>query len=321
MSEALSVRPATNNGGLNQPFVSVIMNCYNSSEYLREAIDSVLAQTYTNWEIIFWDNQSTDESAKIFKSYRDPRLNYILAPEHTTLGQARNLAMKEAHGELIAFLDCDDLWMPRKLEKQICLFDNPAVGLIICDTIFFNEVGAIKQLYKRMKPPKGLVFRELLGSYFVSLETAVIRRSALDGMDHWFDSRFEVIEEYDFFVRLGRTWEVDFVDEVLAKWRVHSKSWTWTRPELFPRETQLFLEKLRQFHPNIEIDCSQEVHLVERKIATAEAILLWRSGQGWKARQRVYPYRNDGIRLRILTIWMWLPYFTFDYANKMRNGL
>ncbi|HEY9070161.1 MAG TPA: glycosyltransferase family 2 protein [Candidatus Ozemobacteraceae bacterium] len=107
-----------------QPLVSVIMNCYNSSAFLREAIDSVLAQTYRNWEIVFWDNQSTDESAAIVRSVRDPRVRYLYAPRHTRLGEARNLAVREARGEWIAFLDCDDLWTPDKLERQMALVDE-----------------------------------------------------------------------------------------------------------------------------------------------------------------------------------------------------
>ena len=104
------------------PMVSVIMNCYNSDEYLKEAIDSVLAQSYKNWGIVFWDNQSTDDSAKIFNSYDDERLRYFLAPEFTKLGQARNLAISQALGDWLGFLDCDDVWVKTKLEKQVQLF-------------------------------------------------------------------------------------------------------------------------------------------------------------------------------------------------------
>jgi len=115
-----------------QPLVSVIMNCYNSAQYLHEAIESVLAQTYSHWEIIFWDNQSTDESVSIFKSYSDKRLHYFLAPEHTKLGKARNLAVKQARGEWIGFLDCDDVWLPEKLEKQITIIleEDTELGLV-----------------------------------------------------------------------------------------------------------------------------------------------------------------------------------------------
>nr|MCH9813328.1 glycosyltransferase [Campylobacterota bacterium] len=77
---------------VNQPLVSVVINCYNSDTYLKEAIESVFNQTYQNWEIIFWDNQSTDRSAEIIKSYNDNRIKYFYAPVHTPLGEARNLA-------------------------------------------------------------------------------------------------------------------------------------------------------------------------------------------------------------------------------------
>ena len=90
---------------MHEPLVSILMNCFNGEKYLKQAIDSVLAQTYRNWEIIFWDNQSTDGSAEIFTSYRDSRLKYFYAPEHTRLYEARNCALEKAEGELIAFLD------------------------------------------------------------------------------------------------------------------------------------------------------------------------------------------------------------------------
>ena len=104
--------------------VSVIINCYNGEEFLSLAIDSVLAQTYENWELIFWDNQSTDSSKAIFESYNDRRLKYFFAPEHTDLGGARANAFKYLCGDFIAILDADDMWLPTKLEKQIKLFKS-----------------------------------------------------------------------------------------------------------------------------------------------------------------------------------------------------
>lgn len=112
------------------PLVSVIINCYNGERYLREAIDSVIAQTYTNWEIIFWDNQSTDSSAEIVGSYTDDRIRYFYAPKHTPLGEARNLAVERSRGEYINFLDADDVWMPEKLAKQIVLIKPGIVEVV-----------------------------------------------------------------------------------------------------------------------------------------------------------------------------------------------
>ena len=91
------------------PSVSVIMNCFNGEKYLRQAIDSVLAQTFNDWEIVFWDNQSTDASAHIVKSYEDPRLRYFHAPKHTWLYEARNYAMAEARGEFLGLPGCGRL--------------------------------------------------------------------------------------------------------------------------------------------------------------------------------------------------------------------
>ena len=106
------------------PLVNVIMNCYNSEQYLDEAIQSVLDQEYRNWEIIFWDNASTDNSSKIVKKYNDKRIRYFKGIKNVVVSQARNLALNECNAEFVAFLDCDDVWLPDKLSKQMPLFKN-----------------------------------------------------------------------------------------------------------------------------------------------------------------------------------------------------
>jgi len=94
--------------GATEPLVSILMNCYNGEKFLREAIESVLAQTYNNWELIFWDNQSTDQSAEIFNSFGDKRLKYFYASKHTKLYEARNYAFEKAslvsRGVILNFL-------------------------------------------------------------------------------------------------------------------------------------------------------------------------------------------------------------------------
>ena len=142
--------------------VSIIMNCFNGEKYLEKSLNSIVSQKYKNWELIFWDNQSTDNSKKIFQSFSNSNFKYFLSKKHTTLYEARNLACKKAQGEYIAFLDCDDLWMPSKLLQQIPEFNQKDIGIVISDTIFFNEKGQQKQLYKKRKPFEGHVFKELL---------------------------------------------------------------------------------------------------------------------------------------------------------------
>ena len=96
----------------------MIMNCHNGETFLKEAIRSVLKQKYKKWELIFWDNNSIDASAKIFKNFKDKRLKYYFRKKKVSLYESRNSAIKKAKGEFIGFLDADDLWCSYKLFLQ-----------------------------------------------------------------------------------------------------------------------------------------------------------------------------------------------------------
>ncbi len=307
-----------------ESLVSIIMNCHNSDLYLTQAIQSVLSQTYQNWELIFWDNLSTDDSANIFNSFNDSRLKYFLSPTFVKLGEARNQAIRKATGEFIAFLDCDDLWMPTKLEKQIPLFDNLEVGIVICDSQFFNKNGDIKRgcSFQRTPPSRGNVFADLIKAYFISLETAVIRASCLKTLDGWFDERFEVIEEYDLFIRLSYHFSLDYVDEVLAKWRIHSNSLTWSLPELFPREKRLFMEKIRDLFPNALDQYNKEFEILNSQIVLQEAFTLWRAKRGSSARKLLFPIIFQSPKaLFAYMLSVFLPYNLIDRLNRIRHGV
>lgn len=207
-----------------QPFVSVIMNCYNGAKYLRAAMESVLAQSYTHWEIVFWDNQSTDDSAAIVQSYSDPRIKYFYAPKHTLLYEARNFAVQKASGELIAFLDVDDIWLPAKLEQQTALFADPEVGFA-CGNYWVENERKGKRWRAHKRPlPAGRVLDELLKFYFVGLVTLVVRRAALDSLAYPFDPRYHIIGDLDLVIRLSMTWKAGSVQEPVAIYRMHANN-------------------------------------------------------------------------------------------------
>ena len=209
---------------IKEPLVSIIINCYNGEKYLKEAIDSVLDQTYHNWEIIFWDNQSTDKSAKIFNTYKDKRLKYYYSQKHTLLYEARNLALKKSKGEFIAFLDVDDWWHSDKLKKQIPLFTDKNVGLV------FGNFWQIKNRYKKVKQmyrktlPRGWVLNSLLNEYVIGLLTIVVRKKALDTLSYPFDSRYHVCGDFDLSIRLSVKWKFDRIQEPIAFYRLHGNN-------------------------------------------------------------------------------------------------
>lgn len=207
----------------DRPLVSVVMNCYNGAQYLRSAIDSVLAQTYENWEVVFWDNHSVDQSATIFKSYKDARLHYYYAERHTALAEARNCALARCQGSLVAFLDVDDWWVPKKLEVQVPLFGDDDVGMSCGNFILVNErPGARRSLspiYRSL--PAGHVLDDLFNDPFVHFSTFMAKSQAIEDLPYAFDPRFEIIEDFDLLVRLSVRWRMASVQQPIAYYRWH----------------------------------------------------------------------------------------------------
>jgi glycosyltransferase involved in cell wall biosynthesis len=218
------------------PMVSIIMNCYNGEKYLRQSIESVLCQTYQNWEIIFWDNHSTDKSCEIFQSYFDRRLNYYYNGTHVHLSEARNQAVLKSKGELIAFLDVDDYWLPNKLKYQVPSFTDPQVGMSCANYYFLNERTHKKHKIKKIaftKPlASGYVLNELLSDYYVHFSSFIVRREALAGFECLFDRRFSVIHDFDLVIRLSLYWKLDSLQQPMSFYRWHDKNYgfiSWLR--------------------------------------------------------------------------------------------
>lgn len=305
------------------PVVSVIMNCRNSAAYLREAINSVFDQTFSSWEIIFWDNGSTDGSPKIAQSFTDARMRYFKAEEPTPLGEARNLAIAKARGRYIAFLDCDDLWAPTKLEKQVALLDKkPDVGLVCTDTMIFSgrkfapgSWGTIRRMFTVAAPHRGMVFRELMTAGWIAMSSAVIRRTALDSLEEWFDPAFNVAEEADLFYRIAHDWELDYIQETLTGWRVHDGNNTFARISEFGDETRRILQKHERLYPRYATEYPDIVALLSRRAAFQSAVGLWRDGNGAQARREIAGYPQT---LKFQAFWLvsWLPGSLFNVAAR-----
>ena len=183
---------------LNQELVSVVINCHNGEDYLRLAIDSVYGQIYQNWEIVLWDNASTDESAQIANSY-DSKLKYYYNEELISLGNARNRAISKCIGEYIAFLDCDDKWTPSKLESQVYAFKDNKVGLVYT----LAENHNTKAAYNEKVTSIGI--QDLINNYDISMSSAMLRKRHLLEVGGVFDILLNQAEEYDLFMRKRKT--------------------------------------------------------------------------------------------------------------------
>lgn len=189
------------------------------------AVRSIIAQTYTNWELIFWDNQSTDLSFEIIHSFNDNRIKYFYASDHTVLYEARNLAIEKSVGELIAFLDVDDLWSPEKLQVQISHFSNSSIGFV-CSNYWISreeQYCYIKAYMAHKFLPKLCNTDQLLKSYFVGLLTLIVRRSLFLKVKG-FDPRFNLIGDFDFVLRCSLRASFCFIVSPLATYRIHKSN-------------------------------------------------------------------------------------------------
>ena len=266
------------------PKVSIIMNCLNGEQYLKQAMDSVFKQTYDDWEVIFFDNASTDNSAAIAKSYGE-RVRYFKSQTTYPLGKARNLAINETKGEFIAFLDCDDIWLPQKLEKQVALLKKDSeVALVFSDMMIFDGSKDIYQYLGGHKAQRGNIFRELLVNYFIGIVSVVIRKSAVHDIG-WFDERFENIEDMDLFLRIAYLFKLDYVDEPLVKWRLHEKSQTFKKYGLFADEWDLLLEKLIGLYPGFKENYAKEIRGYASKTTQLRVLGEWLNHRPINARK------------------------------------
>ncbi len=206
--------------------VSIIMNVRNGAAFLRDALNSVMAQTFQDWELLVWDDCSTDDSAKIVAEYRDPRIRYYLSPDDTPLGKARNAAIQKASGEWLAFLDQDDIWLPRKLEQQMALAGD-GVGIIYGRSVMFDARGNRRDYDYRHEfcpLPEGDIFTQLFrDACFIAMSSAVLRRSAVDEAGGIPDN-IQLVPDYYLYIVLARRYSAKAVQQVVCRYRVHPGS-------------------------------------------------------------------------------------------------
>ena len=195
-----------------KPQVSVIIPTYNRGWIIKEAIDSVLAQDYTEFELIVVDDGSTDHTSDVLDSYRN--VIKVIPQKNKGVSAARNLGIAEASGKFIAFLDSDDLWLSQKLTLQIEFF-NQTPDALICQT---EEVwirnGLRVNPKKRHKKPSGMIFKPSLELCLVSPSAVMIQRSLLDRVGG-FDETLPACEDYDLWLRIGCRFPVHLIDAPL----------------------------------------------------------------------------------------------------------
>lgn len=203
------------------PLVSIVMPTYNRAALIVEAIASVIAQTYRNWELLIADDGSTDDTADRVRGFQDSRIVLLMQPRIGSAAAMRNRALAHAKGSLVAFLDSDDLWKPSKLQMQVRqLQARPEIGLLYSRAEVFNAGGVIEVMPRDSAAPQGQVFWRLSLGNFVPSSTVIVRASVLreTGLQC---ERAGISEDYEHWLRVARRFEFGFAPEVTAAYRKH----------------------------------------------------------------------------------------------------
>ncbi len=198
------------------PSVSIIIPTHNRADLLKRAIQSVLAQTYRNFELIVVSDGSTDNTDEIVASFDDPRLVFLKHAQPRGASAARNTGIQASRGDYIAFLDDDDEWLPEKLEKQVQYIRNlpECVGMVYCWMDYYQGKEVVSEHHPQLR---GNIFEHVLdGQPIGGAPTLLVRRTVVEKLGG-FDESLPRGNDGDFIRRVCLEYEVDFVPEVLVK--------------------------------------------------------------------------------------------------------
>jgi glycosyltransferase involved in cell wall biosynthesis len=223
------------------PRVSVVIPNHNYAEFVGQAIDSVLAQTYRDFELIVVNNGSRDNSLDVLHAYGG-RIRLFDQEDRGQAG-ARNRGIEESCGELIAFLDADDVWEPTKLEKQVPLFDDPSVGLVYCGHCVTDQDLNVLEVH--LPTHRGRLLRrfaDVSATIIGGESTAVIRKRCFDELGN-FDPRLSISAGWDMYRRICSRYKVEVVTEPLMLYRQHGSN-AHLRVTVYEQDVLLRLKKM-----------------------------------------------------------------------------
>lgn len=266
---------------MDNPLVSVLVTVYKQGRYVRETLESVLAQTYRNWEMIVTDDHSPDNSLEEIRKVSDPRMRIVARPRNSGLANIpRNEMIRAAKGKYLAFLDGDDIWLPEKLEKQVSFMEsNPGFAFSHVACMVVDETG--KDLYPRNGgnyPPNGDCFRPLLEKTYICTSAVMLKKSLVDEVGLFSEDRKlrNNGDDTEFFLRCAKDHPIGMPScEILVKYRWDNQSLT---------------HHPKRWKPGLDLLARR--HLWEGRIAEKDLRdVLWKT---WE--EKGYEMRREGRR-------------------------
>lgn len=278
---------------LNTPLVSIIMPCYNASKFIKESIDSILNQSFEDWELIIVDDGSTDNTASIIKIYvsTDIRIRYFYQVNGKQ-GKARNLALTKANGFYLAFLDADDLWLPEKLSVQIEQIYKHDVDLVFSDSYIFND-NALNNLSQKMNVLDAILYDKNSIQLFLEINkvpilTVLVKREKVLNVGGFSENLdIQNVEDYHLWLKLLMTNCMFYSSgRILAKYRIHNTSAT-SSDKLSLHKIPFAFYDLLQLYPIYKRQIEFELKLKFKRIYKTKLFTRSELG-GWIKKNTTY---------------------------------
>jgi glycosyltransferase involved in cell wall biosynthesis len=208
------------------PKVSVIIPTHNRAELLRGAIASVMKQTFQDFEVIVVDDASKDNTPEVVHSFADNRIRYVRNEINKGEGGSRNVGLRNASGDFIAFLDDDDEWLPEKLRLQVDLLERSPAKVGAVYTGFYQIEKSTGRRWQQPSPTKrGDVFRELLTENWIVPSTMLLRKQCFDTAG-WFEEGMNFGTDYDMWLRVAKEFHFEYIDRRLVYYHLHGQNVT-----------------------------------------------------------------------------------------------
>lgn len=236
------------------PRVSVVMPVYNGERYLREAIDSILGQTYKDFEFIIVNDGSTDQSESIIQSYNDPRIRYLKNEQNSKICITLNKGLDAAMGEYVVRMDCDDISYPNRIAQQTAFMDkHQDIAVAGSDLIIFGD-NVEDHRYESLRSPEmckmGLIFNSCLAH-----PSVIIRKSVLDGLNLRYEDEYKGMEDFRLWWQISKDHRITNIPMVLLKYRKHKGQETQNQNEAYLQTFRRFLEeRIQDLHITLSND-------------------------------------------------------------------
>lgn len=285
-----------------QPKVSVIIPAFNSAPFIAETIQSVLAQTYNNLEIIVVDDGSTDTTLDVLNEFGDQIT--ALTKANGGPASARNLAIRNASGKYIAFLDADDLWTPEKLTEQVAFLEaHPEVGLTYAEALMFDEVGGEKQIRGKIGFTGETSFCHLLLGDHIPNSTVLMRRNCVDTIG-WLNEHRDLIavEDYEYWLRLAKAFPIRAIAKPLAYYRVHAHNLMGDGDNIEKslRLPLRVLEEIETRFPDCWRECGTEKDVLFARLTIRAGFAYKQRGDWWNCLKKFRQALGHRCNLRVL---------------------